>query len=101
MQFFKIFAVVFATVAAAAPAELEATDLSVAQVRLPSGCRRSQLAKCVLRLVGTTASCSAAIVEAGANPMADLSCVGSASSTAVKFADCRSCIPKRFEVLEV
>lgn len=47
-----------------------------------------------LHLVGTTGSCGAAVIEAGANPAADLACVGSAASTAANFDECKNCIPK-------
>jgi hypothetical protein len=45
-------------------------------------------------LIGTTGSCGAAVIEAGANPVADLSCIGSAAGTAANIDECKNCIPK-------
>lgn len=56
--------------------------------------------ECVLHLASTTASCAAAAAELGANPIADLSCVGSATGTAANFDECKSCIPKSTRVIE-
>ncbi|KAH0370225.1 hypothetical protein KCU65_g2611, partial [Aureobasidium melanogenum] len=56
--------------------------------------------QCAFHLIGTTASCGAAIIEVGANPAANLSCIGSAAGTAANFGECKSCIPKKTNVIE-
>ncbi|OAQ65255.1 fungal calcium binding protein domain-containing protein [Pochonia chlamydosporia 170] len=70
------------------------------EISLPPGCSKGDLTKCALHLIGTTASCGAAVIELGANPAADLSCIGSAASTAAKFDECKHCIPHKTAVIE-
>ncbi|KAG6201844.1 hypothetical protein E4U47_007016 [Claviceps purpurea] len=101
MQIFNIIAITFAAMATASPVDTDAVEEGVASIHLPAGCRKRDLAVCALRLVGTTASCGAAIVEAGANPAADLACVKSAAGTASHYKQCKHCIPKRFMAVEV
>lgn len=59
-----------------------------------------EMPRMCLPLIGTTAACGAAIIEAGANPAADLSCIGSAAGTAANFDECKNCIPKKTLVVE-
>ncbi|CAD0101459.1 unnamed protein product [Aureobasidium mustum] len=89
MQFTIIAALAMAATAFAAPVE----ELAQPQVliSLPPGCTKSNLA---------SGSCAAAAAELGANPIADLSCVGSAAGTAANFDECKSCIPKSTRVIE-
>ncbi|KAF2725438.1 hypothetical protein K431DRAFT_299785 [Polychaeton citri CBS 116435] len=96
MQFTTIIAVLFASMAYAAPVE---DNSGVVEITLPDGCTDGDLAKCALHLVGTTASCGAAVIELGANPAADLACVGSAAGTAANFDECKNCIPKSTKVV--
>lgn len=81
------------------------TKFNLISMYLPSStCIRKTVqltsAECALRLVGTTASCGAAIIEVGANPVADLSCIGSAANTAAKFDECKKCIPHKQNLIE-
>ncbi|KAG9696254.1 hypothetical protein KCU95_g4399, partial [Aureobasidium melanogenum] len=98
MQFTIIAALALAANAFAAPVE-QAVEGQVL-ISLPPGCTKTDLAKCAFHLIGTTASCGAAIIEVGANPAADLSCIGSAAGTAANFGECKSCIPKKTDVIE-
>ncbi|KAM0706492.1 hypothetical protein Q7P35_005819 [Cladosporium inversicolor] len=101
MQFI-LSIIALAAVATALPATSQAADATGftnydgerVLISLPSGCTKKDLAKCVLHLVGTTGSCGAAVIEAGANPVADLSCIGSAAGTAANIDECKNCIPK-------
>ncbi|KAG5950686.1 hypothetical protein E4U53_004583 [Claviceps sorghi] len=101
MQFLKIFPVAFAAMAIASEA-IAKPDLTtnIVHISLPRGCSKSNLAACALRVAGTTASCAAAGAELALNPAADLSCISSAASTAVKFSVCKRCIPHKFLVLD-
>jgi hypothetical protein len=116
MQFTIVAALALAATAFAAPVE-ESVDGQVL-ISLPPGCTKTDLAskcntriptiwkvlkrspECAFHLIGTTASCGAAIIEVGANPAADLSCIGSAAGTAANFGECKSCIPKKTDVIE-
>ncbi|KAK4609338.1 hypothetical protein CLAFUW4_14263 [Fulvia fulva] len=100
MQFIPISALALAAVASAAPS-IQAREEGQVLISLPPGCTKENLFKCALHLVGTGASCGAAIIEAGANPAADLACVGSAAGTAANFDECKSCIPKKTEVVQI
>lgn len=102
MQFTTIIALAFAATTYALPVEdsVNSTTVREASVSLPPGCTEANLVKCALHLVGTTGSCGAAVIEAGANPVADLSCIGSAASTANNFEECKSCIPTSTKVVE-
>ncbi|KAF1354680.1 hypothetical protein BDV97DRAFT_395104 [Delphinella strobiligena] len=100
MQFTTIIALAFAATAYALPVDDNSTATREASVSLPSGCTEANLVKCALHLVGTTASCGAAVIEAGLNPAADLACIGSAASTANNFSECKSCIPSSTKVIE-
>ncbi|CAD0110843.1 unnamed protein product [Aureobasidium uvarum] len=89
MQLIIIASLAFAASAIAASAE----DFAEPQVliSLPAGCSKGDLA---------TASCGAAIIGVGANPAADLACVGSAAGTAANIADCKNCSPKSTRVIK-
>ncbi|KAG6243069.1 hypothetical protein E4U25_002061 [Claviceps purpurea] len=99
MQIFNIIAITFATMANASPVNTDAVE-GVASVQLPAGCKKHNLALCALHLVGTTAKCGSAIIEAGANPIADISCVASAAGLASSIDTCKHCIPKKLEAVE-
>ncbi|KAJ6442515.1 bromo adjacent like protein [Purpureocillium lavendulum] len=99
MKFTNITALALAAMVHAAPAETQSANQ--VDISLPPGCKKSDLIKCALHLVGTTASCGAAVIEVGANVAADLSCIGSAASTANNFHECKSCIPHKQNVIEV
>ncbi|KAM0689716.1 hypothetical protein Q7P36_010587 [Cladosporium allicinum] len=103
MQFIAISAFALATVAAALPATANENSAvvvnekyagEVIRISLPTGCSEKDLFKCAFHLIGTTASCGAAIIEIGANPAADLACIGSAAGTAANFDECKNCIPQ-------
>lgn len=116
MQFTIIVALALAATAFAAPFEESAEGQVL--ISLPPGCTKTDLVsecnasismiykvlmrcpECAFHLIGTTASCGAAIIEVGANPAADLSCIGSAAGTAANFDECKNCIPKKTLVVE-
>ncbi|KAG6263485.1 hypothetical protein E4U47_007371 [Claviceps purpurea] len=128
MQIFNIIAITLATMATASPVNTDAVEEGVASVQLPAGCKKHDLAckiecaielrrsacsmtkktdrhgkpkiVCALHLVGTTAKCGSAIIEAGANPIADISCVASAAGLASSIDTCKHCIPKKLEAVE-
>ncbi|KAG6046020.1 hypothetical protein E4U17_008055 [Claviceps sp. LM77 group G4] len=97
--------------ATASPVNTDAVEESIASINLPAGCKKHDLACkidlsiCALHLVGTTAKCgpvlTSAIIEAGANPIADISCVASAAGLASSIDTCKHCIPKKLEAVEV
>ncbi|KAG6071694.1 hypothetical protein E4U16_005949 [Claviceps sp. LM84 group G4] len=91
--------------ATASPVNTDAVEESIASINLPAGCKKHDLALCALHLVGTTAKCgpvlTSAIIEAGANPIADISCVASAAGLASSIDTCKHCIPKKLEAVEV
>lgn len=98
MQFTTVLVAAFAAIAFASPAEERFTrEQGQLDISLPPGCTKKDLALCAVHLIGTTGSCGAAVIEAGANPAADLACVGSAAGTAASFDECKSCIPKKTE----
>ncbi|OAA37819.1 hypothetical protein ISF_09904 [Cordyceps fumosorosea ARSEF 2679] len=97
MKFTTLLVANLAAVASAAAIEPVQNQVDIS---LPPGCTKPNLIKCALRLVGTTASCGAAIIEVGANPVADLSCIGSAANTAAKFDECKKCIPHKQNLIE-
>ncbi|KAG6176438.1 hypothetical protein E4U46_005959 [Claviceps purpurea] len=103
MQVFNIIAIFFAAVASASPVNSDAitVEAGVASIHLPPGCKKHELALCALRLIGTTASCGPALLEGGANPIADLACIASAAKTAVKLEKCKNCIPKIIKAVEI
>ncbi|KAK2608592.1 hypothetical protein QQS21_002818 [Conoideocrella luteorostrata] len=94
MQFTLVSIIAFAAMALAAPAEHSL------HIHLPPGCSRKDAGQCALRLVGTTASCSAAVLEGGANIIADLSCIASAAGTARHIDLCKKCIHHKTKVHE-
>ncbi|KAI5359419.1 hypothetical protein Slin15195_G070460 [Septoria linicola] len=98
MQFITISTLALAAIASAMPA-LQTREEGHVLISLPPGCSKEDLFKCALHLVGTGASCGAAVIEAGANPAADLACVGSAAGTAANFDECQNCIPKKTDVV--
>jgi len=63
------------------------------KISLPKGCTKDDLKNCALHLVGDGAACGAAVIEGGANPIADLACVAAAGSTAKNYKECTACIP--------
>ncbi|CZT19091.1 uncharacterized protein RCC_04937 [Ramularia collo-cygni] len=96
MQFTTVVIAAFAAIAYASPAEVRSTrEPGQVDLKLPDGCTKTNLAKCVGHLAAASASCGAAAGEAGLNPVADLACVGSASGAAANFDECKSCIPKK------
>ncbi|KAG5929101.1 hypothetical protein E4U42_007135 [Claviceps africana] len=102
MQFLKIFVVVFATMATAYEASFEGNgESNMVRIHLPKGCSKSKLASCVLNLGMKSDSCDTALAAMGADPVADLSCIGSVADTAAKIPACKGCIPKNFLVEEV
>lgn len=122
MQFSTAFIAAFAALAYAGPAEKRSTRVpGQVDISLPPGCTKGDLAsksfvevspledsrayapaitECAIHLIGTGASCGAAVIEAGANPAADLACVGSAAGTAASIDDCKNCIPKNTNAKE-
>ncbi|KAG5955546.1 hypothetical protein E4U57_003372 [Claviceps arundinis] len=100
MQISNIITITFAAMATASPVNTDAVEEGVASVNLPAGCKKHDLALCALHLVGTTAKCGSAIIEAGANPIADISCVASAAGFASSIDTCKHCIPKKLEAVE-
>ncbi|CZT14219.1 uncharacterized protein RCC_00193 [Ramularia collo-cygni] len=99
MHFSNILIAAFATMAMASPATTRSVrEPGQVDIKLPNGCTKTNLAKCVGHLAAASASCGAAAGEAGLNPVADLACVGSATGAAANFDECKSCIPKKTQV---
>ncbi|KAG5955544.1 hypothetical protein E4U13_002786 [Claviceps humidiphila] len=101
MQIFNIIAITFAAMATASPVDTDAVEEGVASIHLPAGCRKRDLALCAVKLIGTTAKCGSAVIEAGVNVAADLSCVISATGFATSIDKCKNCIPKKVMAIEV